>query len=836
MRFIMRSSTGLGNGQPVIFIDGARVHHYEEPGLWAGGQGVSQLAHLNPDDIESIDILKGPASAALYGTSAASGVVLITTKKGSLGSGIRTGPIPFGVTYEGTLGANRLAEEYTVFNSATPDATNAVFRSGTLSEHMISASGGSQSVRFYASYGNRNEDGHVLNSSQRRHSFRANFEAFPAKPLTIRANSAFVRNDVQRPPNDWEGNGWLWNTTVTSQPYQAADSIAIANLLNVQQVSRFTGSAQADYRPVRGLTVKALAGYDDTDLRNDFLRPAGYRFDEGEDGRRGILSKDDRLLTFDLNARYGYTVTPGLTGATTIGTQGFDRKTSLSALEARGFASDLTVAIQAGSDVVASWESSLNVREMGVFALQDFSYREKLFVTVGLRRDYASAFGSDAPSIAYPRASAALRIDKLISLPRQLPFLKFRAAYGEAGRLPGPLDSQALLWNVGNTPYGTAAFPWTRGNPAIKPERTKEFETGLDAGLLSNRVNLELTYYRQIATDNIVPLRPPLSSGVGPSPYNVASAKGWGIETMLTAIPIRSTNTSLEMTLIWNWMDNEVTDLGGSPAIYDGSSSNVFKEGLPKEAYYLYRSVPTFAEDGSYAGPTLASTVDADGDGTPDREFLGTPYPEQSGSFQLMLRLFRNFNLTGLADWQLGAELMNADTWWRVSDTTDARRNIAAVQLGTIKDPCSVGLCDESGTLKAEFSEMDVSAQPIGSDAYRAAAAVYAGTQTVISLSGGNFETKGNWIENASFFTVREISLRYDFTPMLVRNTGGRFVRSLGLTIAGRNLFTATPFRGPDPVASTNGAGTSGNGVTARGASRTLPNPRVFYVKLSVGI
>jgi hypothetical protein len=131
---------------------------------------------------------------------------------------------------------------------------------------------------------------------------------------------------------------------------------------------------------------------------------------------------------------------------------------------------------------------------------------------------------------------------------------------------------------------------------------------------------------------------------------------------------------------------------------------------------------------------------------------------------------------------------------------------------------------------------MDVSAQPIGSDAYRAAAVVYAGTEPSISFAGESFETRGNWIENASFFTVREISLRYDFTPILVRSTGGRLVRSLSLTIAGRNLFTATPFRGADPVANTFGAGTSGTGVTGRGASRTLPNPRVFYVKLSVGI
>jgi TonB-dependent SusC/RagA subfamily outer membrane receptor len=826
LRFIMRSSAGLGDGQPIVYIDGARVHHYQEQGFGVGGQGVSQLAHLNPDDIESIDILKGPAGSALYGTSGANGVVLITTRKGSLGSGIRQGSIPFGVTYEGTLGANRQAEDYTVFNSSTPEATNAIFRNGALSEHVITASGGSQSVRFHASYGNRSEDGHILNSSQDRQSFRANLEAFPSNLFTVRANTAFVRNDVERPQNDANENGWLFNTSILPVPYLVADSAAIANLINLQQVTRFTGSAEVEYRPLRGLSVKALVGYDGTDMRNDHIRPAGFRYAQGDQGARGILDKEDRLLTFDLNARYDYSITPELRGATTVGTQGIDSESQSNGTAALGFATDLILAIDAGDNLVDAWETSINIREMGVFAAQDFSYGDKVFVALGLRRDYASAFGFEAPSILYPRLSAAVRMDNLISLPGFLPFLKLRAAYGEAGRLPGPLDGHSVLWGAVAGGYGAGAIPQRWGNPEIQPERTKEIEAGLEAGFLSNQLNLELTYYRQNADNNIVSLPNPLSSGFGPAPFNIASAKGSGLEAMLSTTPIRSARTSLEMTLIWNWMDNEVTELGGAPPIFDPFSVNVFKEGLPREAYYTWRSVADFNEDGSYAGPKLGSG-DEDGDGLPDREFLGAPYPEQSGSFQFTFRFLKNFHLSGVADWQLGVANLDVNQWTRVQSGTDAARNVAAVQLGLVEDPCTVRLCDSSGSLKPEFAEMNVAALPVGSEGYRAAGEVFAGTEVAVD---GTL-TFGNWVHDASFFTLRELSLRYDFTSMLMRASGGRYVRSLSLTLAGRNLFMSSPYPGPDPVASSHGAMT-----LSRGGWLTLPNPRVIYAKLSVGI
>jgi hypothetical protein len=124
-----------------------------------------------------------------------------------------------------------------------------------------------------------------------------------------------------------------------------------------------------------------------------------------------------------------------------------------------------------------------------------------------------------------------------------------------------------------------------------------------------------------------------------------------------------------------------------------------------------------------------------------------------------------------------------------------------------------------------------VTAQPVGSDAYREAAAVVAESELMV----GNIETRGNLVENASFFTLREMALRYDFRSILARTGMDRSIRSLRLTFAGRNLFMATPFGGADPEASTFGAETYAEN-NPRGSGFTLPNPRVIYVKLTVGI
>ncbi|MEM8484379.1 MAG: TonB-dependent receptor [Bacteroidota bacterium] len=814
IRFNMRSSTGLnGDGQPVIYVDGIRIDATEIGGLGAGGQDVSLLASLNPEEIETVEVLKGPAGAALYGTSGSNGVVLITTKRGKLSGDDR----PFTVNYKGVRGTNSQFDEYDRFTAGAPETANAFFRDGDIEQHTLSFSGGSERVRYFTSYDNRMEEGHIRNNKQERQSFRANFEAFPIKDLTVRANAGYVRNDISRPQNDNNLFGYLGNTLLASSPFVFTDSSAIEALQNIQRIARFSGIVEAEYSPIENLTLRASVGFDGTDLRNDETRPSNFAYSSTVNGRRSVFSRRNEQYTYDFNARYGYKISDKLSATTIVGTQSFNRINRNFNFSKENFSTELITNIGAGADFRSSDENFLHTRESGIYAQQEFAFNNYLFATVGARQDFASSVGAGAPSIFYPKASFALRVDELATMPTAINFFKVRAAYGETGQLPGNLDKSFVRWQAESSGYGTGAVTSFIGNIDIEPERIKEFEAGIELGMLNNRIGLDLTGYIQKAQDSIIDFNNPPSSGLTVSavPFNVGASTGKGIEASLSVDVIRQRNLGIDFGVIWNYQDNEVDDLGGAQPIFSGFDTNVIKEGLPRDAFYTWASRATFNDDGSYAGAEL-TTTDEDGDGSPDRAFFGVPYAEHNGSFSLNIRVLRDITISGLLDWSLGNKVYNNTHLFSRRFGAFQERNIALVQIGDVM-PEDVGLEDQG-----------FSALTVGSDEYRAAAETVARTE--FSLQGVDLD--GNWIEDADFIKLREISVRYDFTNLIRRVNANRFIRSASFTLSARNLWMSTKYSGLDPEVNFTGALSS----TRSSDFLTLPQPRVIYGAISIGL
>ena len=839
IRFVMRSSTGLnGQGQPIIYIDGVRIDNDEiggpgsiaTNGFGVGGQGTSMLANLNPEDIESVDILKGPAGAALYGTSGSNGVILIKTKRGRLGA---TGIAPFSINYKGILGANQQADEYTRTNASTPDVANGFFRDGTISQHSLSASGGSNIVRYFASYDKRFEEGHLRNNKQDRQSFRANFEAFPLQKLTLRANSNFTLNEITRPQNDNNVLGYLGNSLLSPTPFIFTDSTAIESLSDINRITRFIGSVEAEYELIPNLRIRASVGFDGTELRNDNTRPSNFSYSGTDDGRRSIFQRRNEQYTYDLNARYSYNITPSLRATTIAGGQAFNRIRRTFFIQKEDFQTELISNVGAGADFFGGDEDFFHAREAGLFGQQEFSLQERFFVTLGLRRDFASAIGTQAAAIWYPKASLALRVDEFGVLPRQINFLKLRAAYGETGQLPELLDASAQRWSAEASGYGAGAVIDFIGNTEIEPERVREIEVGVETELFSN-VGFDFTYYRQWAENSIIDFVAAPSTGLSAFtnvdfngiPFNVGGSKGWGFETSLSATPIRARNFGLDFTAIWNYQKNEVDDLGGAQPIFDAFDTNVIEVGLPRDAFYTWSTRATFDDDGSYAGPEL-TTIDEDGDGQADRAFFGIPYPEHNGSVSVNLRFLKNFNLNVLADWQLGNSVYNSTARFQAIFGGHFERNVAQVQIGAA-EPCDFNFCDDGGNILPEFQDVDLQAFEVGSPEYRAAAETVAGTTTTFQ----GVATRGNFVEDADFFKLREISLRYDFTDLLRKARFNQYVRSLSFTLSARNVWTSTSYSGADPEVSFRG---SRDGTRAQDFL-TLPSPRVIYGTISIGL
>ena len=782
-RFYVRGGGGLnGDEQPTIYIDGIRVDNDELIGWNVGGQAPSALSTLDPEDIASIEVLKGPAGAAMYGTSGSNGVVLITTKSGAYRSGITP---PLSVSYKFAYGLNTQSYKYKTSNFISANAANDLFRDGIVRQNTLNVSGGSNLLRYYASFDDRSEEGNIINNGLNRKALRGNLTSYATSNLTLRVSLGYSLADINRPRNDYNIIGFLHEVLTTPEPYQNVDSSTIVESTDKNSIKSFTGGVQINYIPIKKLELSLKGGVDDNNYRDDYLISTNTSFN----GIKGIDNQQNTQYSYDFNGRYTYDIIPGLQATSILGFQLFDRTLKDSWVASADFVSELITEVGAGSQVIEYGEYFLNSREAGIFTEHNFSYKNQYFFTVGLREDFSSSIGTEAPSILYPKASFALRLDRYDWFPSGLfNLFKVRAAYGENGQLPDPLASIPFLWGATAGGYGAGAVITNIGNSSIEPERIKEIETGFEAEFLKD-YSIEFTYYRQNASNSIVYISKPPSTGLTASfvPYNIGSIKNWGFEAHLKASLIRSQDYGLDLSFIWNYQKNEVTDLGGSEPIYDPAFDvNVIKEGLPKHEFYTWKSLGAkFNPDGTYAGPIV----------TEDRVDLGNPIPNHTGSFSINFKFLKNFNLYALATWALNRKMLNIT------------KNFAAL-LGNVP---------EYNNLEAQLGILTP-----GTPEYIDAANKFAKM---------DYNYFGNYIEDAQDFKINELSLSYSLKDLLLQ-TGYNYINDITVGISALNLWTLTNYSGADPEINW-----SGSRSLSRGQDfLTLQHPRVYNLWVKIDI
>lgn len=808
-RFNVRSGGGLnGNEQPVIYLDGIRIENDEIAGVVVGGQGVSTLGDINPEDIESIEVLKGPAAAASYGTGGANGVVLIKTKRGRISSEKANA---VSLSYKVVRGWNTVAYDFKPEDWISANAVNNTLSTGALIQNSVSASGGSNVLRYFMSFDSRVEEGILLRDKLNRKTARLNFDVIPNDKLRLSANIGYTFNDIGLPINDNGLASWTLNTILRPIPYLRTDSTAIASVVSQSAANRYIGSIQAEWTPITGLSGRVIVGIDESDIRQTQVWPVNQRYAafQFESGNRRIFTRKSTLFTYTLDGRYTFSPFSDLQVSTVVGTQLFDRRVRDFSTTKIGFESELIQDLQSGGDLLSSDERSQQARSAGIFGETNLALRDQYFVSLGLRRDYSSVIGREAPSIFYPKASLAVRMDKYDWFPSLLNLAKLRVAYGESGVLPGLKDGIPLLYGTEPGGFGIGAVPAQFGNENIKPERIKELELGFDAEL--GKFALEVTYYRQTANNSIINFLNPTSTGRTASavPFNVGEMKGSGIETLLQASLIRKRNFGLDITLINNFQENEVTNLGtddaGNPTqpIFDGANLNVIKVGLPKHEFYVREVLgPTFdPATGLYLGAELG-----------EFKSQGNPIPDYTGSFSVNLKLFKNFNLYVLTDWATGQSIYSLTKRFAYRFNNLPRINVLETQLGI------VGLTPRHGAISFLNEPVPgVEQLTPGTPEYQAAAE---------EMARLDWRPLANFIEEADFFKVRELSLSYSLKDLLPKlSAANKYFKNIIISFSATNLFTATKLNGlPDPEVSTQGARSLSRGQEFG----TLQKPRTY--------
>lgn len=841
------NSVSLSN-DPLILIDGVRAEN--SPGsssIGVGGQEPSRFNDINPEDIEKIEILKGPAASALYGTAAANGVIQITTKKGVPGKArwsafaeggeireITNFPanfVRFGVTTNrATPAQNGVATVCTVENeerglcapnadglrSFNPleDATATPFRDGWRSTFGVNVAGGTENTTYYLATDFEREQGVYDANGLRRVNLRSNVRSQVRENVDITASVGYLDSQLTLPQNDNNLFGFISGGLLgeaeddpDSRGYAAGfpPSLFTQAVATQQDIDRLTGSLNLNWQITPWLKGVGIAGLDLT-ARNDheLVNPNiifSFGLDEGErTNNRHVFT----TYTGNGGLTAEFTVRPEIQSTTSIGLQ-YTEETTRSTEAFGAILLPGTGSLDGTSARFAVDEDNIENITVGLYGQQQFAWRDRLFVTGALRADDNSAFGKDFGLVYYPSASVSYVIsdEEFFPATRWVSSLRLRSAYGESGQRPSFRDAVSFFSPVAVTVSGSsiaAIAVGGTGNPLLQPERSRELEAGFEAGFLNGRLGLDFTWYTRKTENTLIARRLAPSLGVSTTRFeNIGEVKnnGWELQVNSRAVQLR--DVTWDLSVAASGTNNELVELGEGidPIIFGlGGDSQRHQEGYPLGAYFQRPVIS--AEDKNGDGVITRA-------GCPGTLVIGpggtavTPQPE----CEVVLGDTAVF---------LGRPFPKREV--SISSTISLFRLVQINALLDHRGGYHQFNNTESFRCASSFQNCRATFDPTApvADQARAAAAARG--------------TDAAYIEDASFWKLREVSVTVSAPTEWARRVGTEQIR---LTFAGRNLKTWTDYSGFDPEVNQFGFD---NFATAD--FLTQPNVRTFTARLQL--
>jgi TonB-linked SusC/RagA family outer membrane protein len=803
---------------PTIYVDGVRVNSRGQGNYTVFGQNTSSLDAINPNDIESIEVIKGPAAATLYGAEAAAGVIQIITKKGQTGrprwdARMETGhstwpesmrPINYAVStaariadpvnYPGFIGT-QVGDIVSHRVMSEPDA----LRNGGIARASLSASGGGDRFSYFVSGARNNDEGVNLNNYARLGSLRGNFSFVPSTKLSFNTNIGYSQNHVRLPLNDNIAFGLIISSYLAipgrQYPYPAGLNYftilpSVANTYDNQTRSdRFIVGSSADYRPFSWLSNKFRVGLDMNIGRAELYfppQPAGLdpfsaRASFDLVNTKGFIAQG-RPLNQDFTINYDGTATRTLSSSLVSNSSFGVQFLSNTYHRTDSYGQDLgSLGIRSVSAaaVTTGGEQDTTQKSIGFYLQQQAAWRDRLFLTGAVRIDNNSAFGSKLNRVIYPKASLSWVVSEepFFHLPA-VDQLRLRAAWGQAGNSPGPFDAiRSFTTSVvtGATGTSSALRYGSVGNPNLRPERGSEVELGFESAFAGGRLGLDLTYYNKTTRDALLPVAVPPSTGfAGTQLQNLGKIANSGFEIVLNATPIRRNPLTIETTLSLSTNHNKLVSFGDArdPIVFgDYAPVQRYQEGFPLAAYWAQR-VQYDANGNLVKNAAGQPILD------PNSVFMGPSVPTREMAFSNDFIVFEKLRLHSLFDYKGGHYLFNVKDW---------RRDRAGLSWATVNP---------------QANPDEVLAREFASENY--------------------FD-----IQKADFLKLRDLSLSYDLPAGIV----GRFADRATLMLAGHNLRIWTKYGGADPEVNFNG----GSATFGRNDSWTVPTPRSYTFSIALG-
>lgn len=642
------------SNQPLIYVDGVRVRSEgfakNVPPVGYSGRSnndvSSPLNSINPQDIERVEVIKGAAATTLYGTEASAGVIQIFTRRGNVGGARWTGQVEQGVSRNLTFGPDPSlrppSENPTSLSGGRsdflfinpwlkghkPKCDDAIVVQGQpcdgglfsdigahQQKYALNVGGGAENVQYFVSGSFENDDGVLPNDNEKKVILRGNFTFSPMETLQLQWNTSYTNDQLAHTAAGNNAHGMTLNTFRRDRNYLNDESFnAINPFLNQEittQIDHVITGLTATYSPLANFTNRLSVGYDLAQQDNRNLRPFGFIR-----APTGILSTsrhEFNTLTVDYVGSLDFQLTSDIRSAFSFGGQSVTTRAEQTVAYGENFPGPGDPDVDNGGNTLG-FESRERVVNAGFFVQNIFDLYNKYFITVGLRVDGNSAFGSDFGLQAYPKVSGSYVISDEDFWNDGWGTMKLRAAWGQAGRAPGAFDAVRTFGAVGwgDTP---AFVPSNVGNPEIGPETTSELEFGMEGSFIDDRLGLDATYFMQTTAQALFSVRQIPSQGFTTSQLaNVGELTNSGLELGINYSVVRNNTWTWDLGANLALSKSKIISLGGSPDFSIGGFGWVI-EGQPapvirsdRVANPDARAAPIIVQD-SVHGPNQPTTI-----------------------------------------------------------------------------------------------------------------------------------------------------------------------------------------------------------------------------------
>jgi len=708
--FVTSQNGAPGTGTTIRIRGGNSITAGNEPLYVVDGFiGGGNLNTINPNDIESIEILKDASSTAIYGARGANGVILITTKKGKVGK--------FTVNLRTSQGVQVLPEKIDVQtgrefaeyrNKATPglfdlnnlpgeetDWQEELSRPGFFSDHQVAVSGGSEKTQHYSSFGYFTQEGIIKGSGFERFALRTNIDHTISNVFKVGVNlsltrsltdnalvigAALVREDPLKPAFDENGDYSIFNIGLDND---VGNLLADAELnTNRTILDRTLINSYIETKLAKGLTLRNTFGGDFTNSKLNQFTPSNNPslIIEGRLGNARIAQSNTTSLlnenTLNYAATFGDHSLTVLFGATVQKSQ--TENTDIVANEIPSNSVEFNAVELAP---VEETRIGSGYSEFGFTSLLgriNYSYKDRYLFTASARRDGSSRLGANNKYAVFPSAAVAWKVseENFLKESDAVDLLKIRASYGETGNSGiDPFSTLPLLATGGRAVFDgvgvTGVSQSSLANPNLKWETTKQFDVGLEASFFNGRLTAEIDYYYKRTEDLLLEAEVPFFTGFQTQILNVGTLENRGIDFNLGVVLINNENFRWSTDFNISTNTNEVLDLGGQTAIVtnrlsspSGDITSQLVVGQPVGTFWgsFYEGVDPATGDAIFrdiGGP----------DGVPDgvidendKGAIGSANPDFFGGFQNNFT-YKNFDLQAFFQFTVGNENYNRDVF-----------------------------------------------------------------------------------------------------------------------------------------------------------------------------